>query len=218
MEIAIFIIVGFIQLGIAVMGTKYLRENFSLYFLLVVIVSYGLAYDNYVIASGAWLTEGAGLKALNAPRFWIHALFTPTMIIAAFGALRKSDVGWTQGRGAHIAVCSLATLMVLLGSYIDVLNLTLEPAIEDGSTRYVNGFEFIQGPPIPAVVTIIVVLVFGIFLWRKSKWPWLFVGALLMFVTAPMLSLPVVQNIGEIAFAAGMVSTMAYTHKTAAAD
>ena len=49
MQNIIFIIVGFIQLGIAIYGTMQVRRHFNWYALLVLIVVYGLAYDNFVI-------------------------------------------------------------------------------------------------------------------------------------------------------------------------
>lgn len=208
----IFILVGIIQLTTASIGARHAQRHFSWYALLVLILVFGLAYDNFVIAAGAVLSEGDLLKALNVPRYLIHSLFTPTVMIAAFGALRFAGVGWAQSRLWHTVVCVLATSMILLGSYVDVLNLTLFPATEGGIVRYVNDFHLFKGPPIPPVVTIIVVLIFGVVLWRKIKWPWLFAGALLMFIAAAATGFPLLQNIGEVAFAAGLVSTMIRVH------
>lgn len=207
MQNTIFIIVGLIQLGIAIYGTREVQRHFNWYVLLVLIVVYGLAYDNIVIALGAVLGEGETLKALNMPRFWIHALFTPAMMIAAFGALRMTGSNFAQSKVWHVVICILATALIALGSYTDILNLDLVFSPENGVSKYSNAFEFMQGPPIPSVVTIIVVLVFGIIMWRNIGWKWLFIGSLLMFVAAPMASIPIFQNIGEIAFAAGLVTT-----------
>jgi hypothetical protein len=44
-------------------------------------------------------------------------------------------------------------------------------------------------------------------MWRNIQWKWLFLGALLMFIAAPMASIPIMQNVGEIAFSAGLVTT-----------
>ena len=207
MQSIIFLIVGLIQLSIAIYGTKQLRNHFNWYALLVLIVVYGLAYDNIVLASGALLGEGAILKTLNAPRFWIHALFTPAMIIAAFGALRMTGSKFGKSRTAHIIICVVTTALVVLGSYIDIIRLDLVYESENGIFKYINQFVLIPGPPIPAVMTIIFALVFGVMMWRNIKWPWLFVGSLLMFIAAPMASVPIFQNIGEVAFAAGLVTT-----------
>jgi hypothetical protein len=204
----IFLIVGVIQLAIAIVGTRDVRKYFSWYAVLILIVVYGLAYDNLAIAAGATLGEGDLTKTLNWPRYAIHTLFTPTMMIAAFGIARRAGVRWAQGRAAHTTVCVVATAMILLGSYVDILNLHLVPQSADGVLRYVNDFEFMKGPPIPAVLTISVVLVFGGFLWRQIKWPWLFVGAVVMFISAGFMRFPIAQNLGEIAFAAGLVFTM----------
>lgn len=207
MQNIIFIIVGLIQLGIAIYGTREVRKHFSWYAVLVLIVVYGLAYDNISIALGAYIGEGSLTKALNAPRFWVHALFTPAMIIAAFGALRMTGSKFAQSKTWHTVICLIATALIALGSYIDIINLNLV-LVQDGAVlKYVNDFEFLKGPPIPAVLTIIFVLVFGIIMWRNIKWPWLFVGALIMFIAAPMANMPLFQNIGEIAFATGLVTT-----------
>lgn len=207
MQSIIFFIVGLLQLSIAIYGTKQLRSHFNWYALLVLIVVYSLAYDNIVLASGAMLGEGATLKALNAPRYWIHALFTPTMIIAAFGALRMTDSNFGKGRIAHIVICVIATVLVALGSYTDIIKLDLVYEAENSIYKYVNQFVLMPGPPIQSVMTIIFALVFGIMMWRNIKWPWLFIGSLLMFIAAPMASVPIFQNIGEIAFAAGLITT-----------
>jgi hypothetical protein len=207
MQSLIFLIVGIIQLSIAIYGTREVRRFFNWYALLVLIVVYGLAYDNFVIGLGATLGEGPLLKALNAPRYWVHALFTPAMIIAAFGALRMTGSRFGQSKTAHIVICVIATGLIVLGSYIDIVKLNLVFEVDGGVSKYANDFVLLPGPPIPAVLTIIFALAFGVMLWRNIKWPWLFVGSLLMFIAAPMASIPIFQNIGEVAFAAGLVTT-----------
>lgn len=207
MQNIIFVIVGAIQLGIAIYGTMQMRKHFNWYALLVLLVVYGLAYDNFVIGLGATIGEGDLLKALNAPRFWVHALFTPAMMIAAFGALRMTGSNFAQSKIWHTVICALATALIALGSYIDILNLDLFFNPDGVVARYSNEFEFMKGPPIPAVMTILVVIVFGLIMWRNIQWKWLFLGGFLMFIAAPMASIPIMQNVGEVAFSAGLVTT-----------
>jgi len=211
MQNIIFLVVGLIQLIIAFIGTRNVLKHFSWYAVLVLIVVYGLAYDNLSIASGAVFGVSETTRLLNVPRYVIHALFTPGMMIAAWGILRWKGVKWAGNRLWHSLVCGLATALILLGSYVDILNLTLVPNETNGVVRYVNDFHLFRGPPIPAVLTIIVVLVLGGVVWRKFKWPWMFVGALLMFfgAAAPVILL---QNIGEIAIAAGLVTTIIWAN------
>jgi hypothetical protein len=205
-----FLIVGLIQLAIAVYGTFQIRKRFTVYALLVLIVVYGLAYDNLSIAVGAVLPAGDLLRALNVPRYWIHALTTPTMIISAFGALRLTGSKFAQSKASHVVMCVLATLLIALSSYENIFNLTLAPEMAGGVTRYINTFDLVKGPPIPALGTIIVVLILGVVLWRNKKFPWLFVASLVEFAAAGATGLPLLQNLGEIAFAAGVVATQVF--------
>ncbi|NJN79853.1 MAG: hypothetical protein HC797_04930 [Anaerolineales bacterium] len=88
----------------------------------MLIVLFGLMYDNLMIAIGSFIGEGALLKNLNAGRFFIHALITPTMMIFGFGVLRKAGVKWAQGKMAHILICVFATLLIGLGVFQTSLN------------------------------------------------------------------------------------------------
>jgi hypothetical protein len=205
-----FLIVGLIQLGIAIYGSVQIRKRFTVYALLVLIVVYGLAYDNLVIAAGVVLPQGDLLRALNVPRYLVHALTTPTMIISAFGALRLTGSKFAQSKTWHAVVCVMATILIALGSYIDIFNLTLVPEVENGVTRYTNTFELFKGPPIAPVGTIILVLIFGVVLWRNTKFPWLMVASVVEFVAAGAIGFMLIQNIGEIAFAAGLVATQIF--------
>jgi len=208
MQNTLFIVVGLIQLGIGIYGVREVRKFFNWYALLVLIVVFGLAYDNLAIAMGAFLGEGALTKFLNMPRYWIHALFTPSMMIASFGALRMMGSKFAQSKTWHIVICLLATVLVALGSYTDVINLALEPVTNGGVLKYVNTFVFMKGPPIPAVLTIIVVLVFGVMAWRGFGFKPLFIGSIIMFLMAGGApTMPIAQNIGEIAFATGLILT-----------
>ncbi|HNB50752.1 MAG TPA: hypothetical protein PK530_02355 [Anaerolineales bacterium] len=204
----IFIVVGLIQLGIAMTGTRYTRKYFTSYAVMILGVVYGLTYDNLAISAGAFLGEGEFTKALSWPRYAIHALFTPTMIISAFGILRLAGVKWAQSRTWHTVICVIATALIFYGIYVDILNLNLVPQHQMGVLRYVNDFHLIPGPPLPAITTIFFLLIFGIVLWRHTKWPWLFVGSLFMFITAGVMGVPFIANIGEIGIAGGMVTSM----------
>jgi len=209
-----FLIVGLTQLGIAIYGTFQIRKRFTVYALLVLIVVYGLAYDNLSIAAGAILSEGDLLRALNVPRYWIHALTTPMMIISAFGALRLTGSKFAQSRLWHGILCLVMTLLIALGSYISIFNLMLAPEVDGGVTRYINIFKPFPGPPIAPVATITLVLIFGVILWRNTKFPWLFFAALAEFIAAGAAGFLLLQNVGEIAFALGMVVTQTFAVQT----
>jgi hypothetical protein len=192
-----YIVVAAIQIFLFITLFRLWRKSGSIYPIFPLIVIGGIIYDNLIIGFGAYIGEGELLKALNVPRFVIHAFFTPLIMIFAIGVARRCGVGFAQGKAAHTIVCLIATAMVALGVYHEVIQLTMQAKAEDGTLRYIN--TALQGPPVPAIATIIVVMILAIFVWVKTKKPWYFLGTLLMFVLAPMASKFVwAGNLGEI--------------------
>ncbi len=199
-----YLAVAAIQVFLGILLLRLWRKSRSVYVIFPFIVICGIIYDNLIIGLGSYIGEGELLKALNAPRFIIHAFFTPCMMIFAIGVARRCGVGFAQKKSAHLIICLFTTAMIALGVYHEVFHLTLIPAAENGTLRYIN--EMAQRPPIPAVLTIIVVMILAIFVWIKTKKPWYFLGTLLMFIFAPMAAKFVwAGNFGEIFMNLGSV-------------
>jgi hypothetical protein len=195
-----------IQLGLGLITVRQYRRAPSSYMLIVIANMAGLVYDNIAVAAGAVLGEGDLLKALNVPRFYIHALLTPLVVIYAFGVARRAGLKWAQGRGAHTLFCLLATALAALGAFNDIIRLQLEPAQFQDVTRYVN--TAVKGPPIPAIVTILIYVTVGLLLWRARRWPWMGVGGLVMFVAAGAAGRAVtIGNFGEVALMGSAAAT-----------
>ena len=169
------------------------------YALLLLLVLAGLFYDTLIIGIGSFIGAGDLLKTLNAGRFYVHALLTPTMMIFGFGVLRKAGVKWAQGKTAHIILCVITTLLIGLGAYSDILQLDLQTKTVADTLRYVNEGGM-KGPPIPAILTIIFLIVAGISLWRNTGWMWLASGGILMFIAAGagMGDMFYIGNLGEV--------------------
>ena len=184
------------------------RSKRSSYALLLLIVLAGLAYDVFVIFLGRFIGEGDLLKALNAGRYLVHGLATPAMIIFGFGILRNAGVNWAQSRTTHIVVCIVTTLLIALGVYEDVLALDLQTKTVADILRYTNEGGM-KGPPIPAMLTIVFLIVAGISLWRKTGWWWLAAGAVFMFIAAGagMGDMFYIGNLGEVVLGIGNVLT-----------
>lgn len=213
MTTALYLIAGTIQIFLSVIiYRQYLRSR-SWYLIFPMLVYPALVYDNYVVGFGAFVGEGETLKVLNAVRFYTHALFTSWMIIFAFGIIKRIGVGWAQSKVVHSLVCLLATAMFCLGVYMDIVRLELVPKAENGTLRYVNaGF---HGAPIPSIVAIVALIITGLILWVRRKSPWTFLGALLMFFSAPLgMLVPILGQFGEIAFGGAIISAEAQAQKT----
>lgn len=180
----------------------------SSYALLLLIVLAGLAYDVLIIFLGRFIGEGDLLKTLNAGRYLVHGLATPAMIIFGFGVLRNAGVQWAQSRTTHIVICVVVTLLIALGVYEDVFALDLQTKTVMDTLRYTNEGGM-KGPPIPAMLTIVFLIVAGISLWRKTGWWWLAAGSIFMFIAAGagMGDMFYIGNLGEVVLGLGNVLT-----------
>ena len=185
--------------------TQINRNN---YVLLLLLVLAGLFYDTFIIGIGKFIGEGNLLQTLNAGRFYIHALLTPTMMIFGFGVLRKAGIKWAQSKTAHVIVCVVTTLLILLGAFSDILQLDLHAKAVTDTLRYVNEGGM-KGPPIPAILTIIFLIVAGISLWRNTGWKWLAIGGIIMFIAAGagIGDMFYIGNIGEVILGFANAST-----------
>lgn len=165
---------------------------------LLLIVLFGLFYDNFILAIGSLLGEGGLLKSLSVGRYIGHALGTPLLVIFAFGLARRAGLGWAQGKLAHTLACLFTVVLIGFGVFRDIIRLELaaEPLFD--VIRYSN--VGLKGPPISSISTIITIIVMGIALWRATAWKWLALGALFMFVAAAvgMGERIFISNFGEV--------------------
>lgn len=206
MMVILYLVLTAAQVVFLGFALRHYQKTRSLYDLLPVVVITGLVYDNLILALGGFLGAGRELMALNAVRFVIHGLVTPVLMIWGFGVARRAGIGWAQSRRNHAIMCTAATLLIGLGVYSDVLKLDLQLKIEQGITRYVN-IGGIKGPPIPSIITIIVLTVIGVAIWQRGKSRGLAVGSGVMFIGAMAgAALLGVGNVAEVAMSAGVLS------------
>lgn len=208
-EAILHILISFLMLALVVAGVRQIRRAFNAYGLIIVLVIAALVYDNLVLGLGGAIGYGDTLRALNTPRFFTHAALTPTMIIYAFGMARAAGLGWAQTKGWHIAFCVFATGLIALGAAQDIFNLQLT-AYDAGAqvVGYKNAFVLIKGPPIPAILTVVVLIGVGAILLLRVRWPWLLAGAAVMFVGAlAMTRAPIAGNLGELALGFATIGT-----------
>lgn len=203
----IFLILALAQLGLGWVAVFSFRRTHSWYTLLLALVIFGMFYENAIVGLGVWIGQGPLLQGLNAGRYLIHVFLTPLLVIVAFGLARKAGVAWAHSRRAHAVACLLAVLLIALGVYLDLFQLALTPAMEMGILRYANTGGM-PGPPIPAILTILVIIAAGFNIWRKTGWIWLLLGSAAMFLAAGAgASLLLLGNSGEILLMLSLITT-----------
>ena len=174
---------------------------------LILLPILGLIYDNGVIAIGRFVGEGDLLQLLNQGRFLLHAIITPMLIAAAVALADQVGISWAKKRIAH-ALSGIVTLALILFGLTEFTRFVYAPEWFGNTLRYVD--TAVSGPPIPAIVTIIVIMIIGIFIWRVRRWSWLFWGGLIMFVGSaipPSVVGPIVGSGVEVVLLASVLAT-----------
>lgn len=170
---------GYILLFIWAIFTVKNSGPVSAAFLLPVIL--GLIYDNGILAAGHLIGAGSTLKLLNYARFWIHALFTPLLVLYSWHTLKQADIDWAKTGKLKWAASLLTAGLIVLELITEVFSLVLKEKWEYGALSYLNA-EAQSGPPIMVLIVSAVLLAASIVFWRKQGWVWFFAGAVLMII------------------------------------
>ncbi|WP_179277268.1 hypothetical protein [Actinoplanes regularis] len=169
------------------------RPDWALSLLILVILA--LIWDNAVIAIGGTLGEGEPLRTLSVPRYVTHGLLVPLLIMVGVGLARRYGIQSLAGRAVPAVFGAFTAALIVAGIWLDVIDLDLEPTRYADTLRYTNAAS--HGAPIPAVVTILVLI--GIALLVRARQPWLLAGAVAMFVAAAAGALAFwIGNVGEL--------------------
>lgn len=172
----------------------------------LLIVTFGLVYDNGVLAAGSMIGHGEVLEHLSVPRFFMHAFGTPLLILTALGFMRRTDAVWTRSGALAASLAVLTLLMVAIGVHADLLNLELTVKQTGDLISYGNAGK--DGPPVAPIATILVLIGAGAAVWRRAGAVWMLLGAIAQFIAAAIGDMVVVAgNLGELALLAGLVVT-----------
>lgn len=221
MATLIFATYAIAHFSVAVFALRILRRYAAPGALIIAVLSIGLIYDNGLIALGSSIGIGDTLETLSWPRFILHAVVTPFMIIAVVQVAIAGGIQWLNTRAAWTGIWVLTAAMVGYGIY-ELTILELQPACFGGITRYTSSaspaqfcFEGQQqlpgvGPPIPSILAVFLIMGFGAVLWKRHRWPWFVLGGLQMLLAA---SVPFSQfglipgNGGEVILQFAFVAT-----------
>lgn len=172
----------------------------------LLIILFGLIYDNAVLAGGAWIGHGELLERVSVPRFFLHAFGTPLLMLSAMGLVRRSGVTWVRSGLVVGGVAALTLAMIAVGVVADMLRLDLVAKDQAGVVSYGNAST--MRPPIAPVVTIVVLIAAGVIVWWHKGGLWLLAGAVIQFVAAAIGDVIVIAgNLGELALLAGLIVT-----------
>lgn len=163
---AIFSISYFILLLLVIRLLKKPYVESSIYLLPIIA---GLFYDNTILTIGRIIGEGDFLENLNIARYWIHAFFTPLLVLFAWKTLEQANMQWARKTSIRIFAIGLTALLMFLELFTEVFNLNIEAKWEFGVLSY-RSLDSSSGPPFMILVVSFVLVVVSILIWIKQKW------------------------------------------------
>lgn len=140
-----------------------------------------LIYDNGLLTFGHLIGEGQLLKTLSYGRFWLHALFTPTLILFSLFIMREAGIKFAQHTWAAFLFGGLMIIAIIVEYLLELKELQLKAQEMYGSLSYTsvdNG----SGPPLMILIVVLALIFASIVLARSAKWWWMLLGTAVMTV------------------------------------
>lgn len=189
------------------------NRQFSLINVLL-LVTFGLLYDNCVLAFGSLIGEGNLLKGLNLTRYWIHAIITPTIILFSWSAVRNAGVDWLDSRAGFITSALLTAALIVWELVSNTVGIVVEPTRKYGVLSYEPVQT--QGPSVMVIGVSVILLLAGMILWKKLKWKWMAIGVIIMSIGS-LVSFPVnseaIVNGFELILIFSLLATKAFLER-----
>lgn len=152
--------------------------------LLLVII--GLIYDSTIIGLGRFIGEGQILENLTYLRYWLHALFTPTLVLFAWQICFKLGQPWAKKGVTKVLIFFITIGLIFYEWFSSIRGLVLEPRWQNGGLIYESIVQ--QQVPLMAIITTLIVGIGGFILLKKYRFYWLFIGTILM-ITGSVLAI-----------------------------
>ena len=171
-----------------------------------------LWFDSFVIAMGQFVGEGNLLLAATYIRYSAHWLMLPLLFIAAGMILKGADFKFASNKYI-MGLFYILALFFIIEDFRHIFIVDFYPACYGDTIRYVTKVPIGQActpgmegtgmgvSPAAAILLTLILLVSGIAIWIKHKWPWLAVGCFIMFLAAQPTAIgPILSNAGEPIF------------------
>ena len=154
------------------------RKTASAVLFLVIIA---LIYDNGILAIGHLVGEGQLLETLNSGRFWLHALFTPMLILFSLFVMREANIPFAKKPWALYVFGALTLIAIMVEYFIELNGLKLEPQEAYGVLSYTSTHDA-SGPPPMILLVLVSLFIAAITLAVKRKWWCMLIGTVVMTI------------------------------------
>ncbi|OCA85714.1 hypothetical protein A8F94_12630 [Bacillus sp. FJAT-27225] len=180
MDTLLYIIYAFCYIALFVWGLRINKENGWLSpENALFLVTAGLIYDNAILASGSWIGKGETLENMNLVRYWLHGLFTPTLVLFAWTAMKRAGVRWIKQKPSFLIAVAITVILIVLELAAETVGIRLKPDTEYGVLSY-EPAEQNSGPPMMVMAVSLILLFSSLAVWKKQGWKWMAIGVILM--------------------------------------
>jgi len=158
--------------------------------LLIATICGTIAYDNIITIIARLTGADALLETMMDLRWAMHSIFTPFMMIVIMEISAAAGNEFVRKPAARAAVWATVLLFSTHGVIVDLLRIDLGlPAADLLSVGVAAHLD--------TLITEALILVLGVDLWRRQRWPWMFIGGMAMLIAA--ITRPVVlgMNLGS---------------------
>ncbi|MFL0584067.1 phospholipid phosphatase [Solibacillus silvestris] len=145
------------------------------------LVIAALIYDNAILALGHVIGEGELLENLSYGRFWLHAIFTPTLILFSLFIMKEANLHFAYKEWVSFTFGALWVVAMIVEYFAELSGLELAPEKSYGVLSY-STTEAASGPPPMILIVLVALLISAIMLARKRKWWWMLVGTIVMTI------------------------------------
>ncbi|MGN7477800.1 phospholipid phosphatase [Solibacillus silvestris] len=176
MDSYIFGFFALAYIAILIWGIAKHGKTASAILFLVVIA---LIYDNAILALGHVIGEGDLLESFSYGRFWLHALFTPLLVIFSLFIMREANIRFAYKKWIGFLFGALWIAAMIVEYFIELSGLELVPQQAYGVLSY-SATDAASGPPPMILLVLAALLIAGIMLIWKRKWWWMLAGTFIM--------------------------------------
>ncbi len=208
MAAILFPIYTLVNLGLIIWSISLFKEQSQASnILILILVLFGMIYDNLIISIGRLINEGALLELLSRLRFLFHNLFVPLLVVTTAKLISKSGISWANHQSFEYITWFIAIGLILYGLISELQTQELIPINFSGTLRYKSQS---VGIPIATILTSLIIAVAGGFIWYKIQLPWMFIGTIVMIFGNGLSTTtyrPLIGSAVDVLFMIGILMT-----------
>ncbi|SEN48472.1 hypothetical protein [Lihuaxuella thermophila] len=178
MDAFLYPVITCLYLILFIWSLRFFHESSFWGSLWVLFIIVGLIYNNLILSVGRWIGVGDVLEVLSMFRYLLHVLLTPTLVFVALDILRRIHVEWSEYLSTRIVYNLYTFSLTVVGVYSEILWINLEPTEINGVLAYIPADSNIHFS-YSTFLTLIPLLISGIVVWKRLRWPILIFGVLM---------------------------------------